>query len=88
MNRSNIEHFLLFLAATLFYKLGVPAWLYLAAAAILIELDQAREWVNRTNLSWPFRTRWYEWFKLRDTQLDLFGDALGIAVIYLLFWLM
>jgi hypothetical protein len=64
MNATTIQHFILFFAAALCYG-RAPAWAYLAAAIVLIELDQARSYADP----------WWAWFRLRDTWLDIIAGA-------------
>jgi len=73
MNATTIQHFILFFAAALCYG-HAPAWAYLAAAIVLIELDQARSYADS----------WWAWFRLRDTWLDMIAGAVGVVAAYLI----
>lgn len=73
MNRTTIQHFLLFFAAAALYG-RVSLWAYLAAAIVLIELDQARSYADP----------WWAWFRLRDTWMDMAAGATGVALAYLI----
>lgn len=73
LNSSQILHFVLFIGAMLLYR-RIPAWVYCAAAALLIELDQARDWA-------PDGQPWL-WFTLLDTWFDLVADAAAIWLVH------
>ena len=72
MNDSQLLHLVLFILAGVFYR-RLPMWAYLGAAALLIELDQARNFGEPT---------FWHWFALLDTWLDLAADAAGIGLVY------
>jgi len=73
MNKSQLEHFILFFGAGFAFQY-LPGWLFLAIAAILIELDQARTWskgleniYNEIGLkNYPI-AGYLDWFKRLDT---------------------
>jgi len=77
MNKSQLEHFILFFCAGFAFQY-LPGWLFFSIAAILIELDQARTWMH------PLHSMWWLWFKRLDTWLDLAADALAIILWLLL----
>jgi len=80
MNKSQLEHFILFFCAGFAFQY-LPGWLFLAIAAILIELDQARTWYKPF---YYFDFGYFAWFKRLDTWLDLAADALAIvAYLYI-----
>ena len=73
INESQLLHFVLFIGAMYSIK-RLPAWLFCAVAAVLIEFDQARE----------YAPQFWQWFTLLDTWADLAADALAIG---LMFWI-
>lgn len=87
MNRSQLEHFILIFCAMALYGV-LPNWLYALIASLLIELDQARNTAGGIMRIARFDVEVYggfwDWFKLRDTWLDLAADTLAIGCYLLL----
>lgn len=72
MNWSNVQHFLLFVAA-MFFISRTPHWLFLVFAGIAIEINQAV----------LYAVPWWKWFLEKDTIVDLIADTCGILLICL-----